>query len=94
MTTLLTAYSAFTRAADLCVFAHDGNAEFIVNSIVAAACCVLLYLITAFAMQRNKSVRDFLSGRVLPETKISELTVCKINFTNKADSSRIASSFH
>lgn len=45
-------------------------------------------------MQRNKSVRDFLSGRVLPETKISELTVCKINFTNKADSSRIASSFH
>lgn len=34
MTTLLTAYSAFTRAADLCVFAHDGNAEFIVNSLL------------------------------------------------------------
>lgn len=34
MTTLLTAYSAFTRAADLCVFAHDGNAEFIVNFLL------------------------------------------------------------
>ena len=42
MTTLLTAYSAFTRASDLCVFAHDGN-----------ACCVLL---TAFAMQRIKAL--------------------------------------
>jgi len=34
VTTLLTAHSAFTRAADLCVFAHDGNAVFVVNFLL------------------------------------------------------------
>lgn len=33
MTTLLTAYSAFSRAADLCVLAHDGNV-FVANFLL------------------------------------------------------------
>lgn len=84
--TLLTAYSAFTRVADLCVFANDGNV-FVVNFLLRLR-AVFSYKTNGFAMQRNKSVRDFLLlvSSCFTRTEISVLTACKINFANKTDS--------